>query len=65
MNQLKMQNPQAFQQISQLRNSGANPSGIIKQMLGNTPNEKIQAIFNQAKQMGVPDNVLSQIQNMR
>ncbi len=65
MNQLQSQNPQMFQQISQLKNSGANPQGILKQMMGQTNNQQIQNIFGQAKQMGVPDNFLRNLQNMR
>lgn len=65
MGQLQNQNPQMFQQINQLRNSGANPQGILKQMMGNSNPQQIQSIFGQAKQMGVPDNILSNLQNMR
>lgn len=65
MNQLKAQNPQMFQQISQLRANGANPKAILQQMVGNSTPEQMQNILGQARNFGVPDDVLTQIQNMK
>lgn len=64
MNQLQMKNPQMFQLINQARNNGANPQGMLKQMIGNGNAQNFQAVMQQAKSMGCPDDVLSQIQNM-
>lgn len=64
MNQLQMKNPQMFQLINQARNNGADPQGMLKQMIGNGNAKNFQAVMQQAKSMGCPDVVLSQIQNM-
>jgi hypothetical protein len=47
-----------------MRNNG-NPEAMLKQLLGNSSPEQRQALFTQAKNYGVPDNVLSKIQNMK
>lgn len=60
-----MKNPQAYQVINQARNSGANPQELIKQFMGNTNNQQMQDVLTQAKNFGVPDNVLQQVQNMK
>ena len=65
MGQLQSRNPQMANQISQAMNSGINPQALIKQMMGNMDNTQIQNALNQAKQFGVPDNILNQMQNMR
>lgn len=65
MNQFQQKNPQGFQAINQMIRSGANPNGILKQMMGQANNQDIQNIFGQARQMGVPDNILKNLQNMR
>ena len=52
-------------QINQAMNSGANPQALIKQMMGNMNNSQIQQVMAQARNLGVPDNVLSQMQNMK
>lgn len=65
MNQLKVQNPQMFQQISQIRANGADPRALLQQMVGNSNPQQMQGILNQAKSFGVPDNILTQIQNMK
>lgn len=65
MGQLQTKNPQMANQISQAMRSGANPQQIMKQMMGNMDNSQIQNAMNQAKQFGVPDNILNQMQNMK
>lgn len=65
MGQLQSRNPQMANQISQAMNSGVNPQALMKQMMGNMDNTQIQNALNQAKQFGVPDNILNQMQNMR
>ena len=65
MGQLRTQNPQMYQQINQLRNSKADPRTLVKQIISNSTPEYMQIILNQAKSFGVPDNVLTQVQNMR
>ena len=65
MGQLQSRNPQMANQISQAMNSGVNPQALMKQMMSNMDNTQIQNALNQAKEFGVPDNILNQMQNMR
>ena len=65
MQQIQSQNPQAFQMVNQAINSGANPMQFMKQVMGNVSSQQMQDIMTQAKQFGVPDEVLQQIQNMK
>lgn len=60
-----MQNPQMYQQINNLKNNGANPQSLIQQMISQANPQQIQGILSQAKMLGVPDNILAQIQNMK
>lgn len=53
MNMLKQQNPQGYQQLQQLMNSGQDPNKILEQMMGNlNPQQKAQ-IKQMAKQFGI------------
>lgn len=65
MGQLQARNPQMANQISQAMQSGTNPQALMKQMMGNMNNGQIQQVLTQAKNLGVPDNVLQQMQNMK
>lgn len=47
-----------------MQNNG-NPQAILQQMMSKATPEQKEALFKQAKNYGVPDNVLSQIQNMK
>ena len=60
-----MQNPQLYQQISQLQRNNANPQELIKQAVNKATPQQMQNVLTQAKQLGVPDNILTQIQNMK
>lgn len=64
MGNLQSRNPQMASQISNAMQSGANPQDFMKQMMGNVNPQQMQQIMTQAKSIGVPDNVLSQVQNM-
>lgn len=66
MKNLQGRNPQAFNQISNAINSGTNPQDFMQQMMknGNVTPEQMSNVLNQAKQMGVPNEILSQVQNM-
>ncbi len=65
MNMLKQKNPQGYNMINQLRQSGGNPNAILNQMMGNMQPQQKQQLLQSAKQYGVPDNVLSRFQNMK
>lgn len=65
MSQLQTKSPQGFQVIQKLMNSNGNPEPLINQLMGNATPEQKQNLLKQAKQYGVPDNVLAKIQNIR
>ena len=54
-----------YQQLNQLQRSNANPEELLKQTIGQASPQQIQSVLMQAKQLGVPENILAQIQNMR
>lgn len=60
-----MQNPQMYQQLSQLQRSNANPQDLLKQAIEKATPQQMQNVLMQAKQLGVPDTILAQIQNMK
>lgn len=60
-----MQNPQMYQQLSQLQRNNANPQELLKQTIGQATPQQIQNVLMQAKQLGVPEPILAQIQNMK
>jgi len=60
-----MQSPQNYKIISEAMSNNGNPSAILQQMLGNATPEQKQGLLSEAKKYGVPDSVLSKIQNMK
>lgn len=50
--------------LNQMMSSGGNPQQLLKQIMGNVNPQQMQQIMSQAKQYGVPDDVLTQIQNI-
>lgn len=65
MNVLKQKNPQGYQTANQMMKNGGNPNALVKQMMGNMQPQQKEQLFKSAKQYGVPDNILSQLQNMK
>lgn len=65
MAQLQTRNPQMAQMINQARNSGTNPQEFLKQVMKNSNAQEVQEILVQAQQMGVPDDVLKTVQNIK
>ena len=65
MSQLQTRNPQMAQMINQARNSGTNPQEFLKQVMKNSNAQEVQEILVQAQQMGVPDDVLKTVQNIK
>ncbi len=65
LGQLQTKNPQMASQISNAMQNGANPQVLMKQMMGNVDNNQMQSVLSQARNLGVPDNILQQIQNAR
>lgn len=65
MSQLQSKNPNGYSLLNQMMNNGGNPQAFLKQIIGNVDSNQLQRVLSQAKQFGVPDNILSQIQNMK
>lgn len=65
LGQLQTRNPQMASQISNAMQNRANPQALMKQMMGNVDNNQMQSVLSQARNLGVPDNILQQIQNTR
>jgi hypothetical protein len=63
MGQLKAKSPQAFQIIEQARSNNSNPMDLFKQVTNGYSSEQMNSLFARAKQIGVPDAILQQIQN--
>lgn len=52
-----------FQKVNQAMSSGINPQNFMKQIMNNVSPQEMQNVMTQAKQFGVPNEVLQQIQN--
>ena len=65
MNKLKVQNPQEYKMVSEAIQNNGNPEMMLNQMMTNISPEQKQSLLKQAKNYGVPDNILSKIQNMK
>ena len=63
MNQMKMKNPQMFNKIESLRNSNGNPMDLFKQVTSKFTPEQMNQFYSNAKQFGIPDDVIQQAQN--
>lgn len=65
MSQLQARNPQMVQMINQARSSGTNPQDFLKQVMSNSSTQDVQNVLLQAQQMGVPESVLREVQNIK
>ena len=65
MKQLQMKNPQGFNTINTLMQNNTNPQQLIQQVMGNATPEQRQNLLKQAKGYGVPEQILSKVQNMK
>lgn len=65
MKNLMSKNPQGYQMINQLMMNNGNPEGALKQLFSNATPEQRQQVLNQARGYGVPNDVLSKLQNMK
>lgn len=52
-----------FRVVEQARNNNSNPIDLFKQVTSGYSPEQMNNLFNRAKQIGVPDDVLQQLQN--
>ena len=53
MNALKSKNPQAYEQLTQLMQSGADPNQVLNQMVNNLTPEQKQQAKQMAQQFGI------------
>lgn len=65
MNNLRKVNPNGFNSINQLMQSGGDARGVLNQIMSNATPEQVQGLFQQAKQFGCPDEILNQLQNKK
>lgn len=65
MSRLQTQNPQGYKIISEAMQNNGNPQAMLQQMMSNATPEQRQNLFQQAKGYGVPNDILSKIQNMK
>jgi len=65
MNQMKVKMPQNFQVAQNLMQNKNNPQDLVNQIFGSISSEQKQSLLNQMKSYGCPDNILSQLQNMK
>lgn len=57
--------PQNFQVVNNLMQNKANPQDLVNQIMGNISPEQKQNLLNQMKSYGMPEQLLSQLQNMK
>ncbi len=62
-NQLRTKSPQVLQSFEAMRQNNSNPMEILGQITGGFSKEQMQGFMTFAKNFGVPNDVLSQIQN--
>ena len=62
---MKVKLPQNFQIAQNLIQNNGNPQGLVKQLMGNINPEQKQNLLNQMKSYGCPNDLLSQLQNMK
>lgn len=56
-------NPQGYEVVNNMMKNGENPMTALQKMLGGKSSEQLNQFFGQAKNMGFPDELLSQVQN--
>lgn len=57
--------PQNFQVVNNLMQNKANPQDLVNQIFSNINPEQKQNLLNQCKSYGMPEHLLSKLQNMK
>lgn len=65
MSNLEARDPRLAGQIRTMMTNGTDPKSIVKQMMNDKTPEQTSNILSMAKQYGVPDEILSQLQNTK
>lgn len=64
LNMMKQQNPQMFQAMNQIMQSGANPQQLVQQQLRNMNPQQIEQAKQMARQMGMNEQQIGMIDNI-
>lgn len=62
---MKVKLPQNFQTINALMQNKTNPQDLVNQIISNISPEQKQNLLNQCKAYGMPEHLLSKLQNMK
>lgn len=62
---MKVKLPQNFQIAQNLMQNKNNPQDLVNQIMNSISPEQKQNLLNQMKQYGCPNEILSQLQNMK
>ena len=62
---MKVKMPQNFQTINALMQKKNNPQDLVNQIFGSISPEQKQNLLSQCKQYGMPEHLLSKLQNMK
>lgn len=65
MSRLQTKNPQNYKAISEAMRNNGNPTAMLQQLMKNATPQQRENLFKQCKQYNVPENILSQLQNMK
>lgn len=57
--------PKNFQVAQNLMQNKNNPQDLVNQIMGSMSPEQKQNLLNQCKSYGMPEHLLSQLQNMK
>ena len=60
-----MKNPQNFKIINELMQNNGDPMNLAQQIMTNMQPQQKQNLLNQCKSYGMPEKILSQLQNMK
>lgn len=52
-----------YEVVEQARNNGGDPMAMLKQITGGYTPEQMGQLMTQARNFGIPDDVLNQLQN--
>jgi hypothetical protein len=63
MNRLQSQRPREFKMVSELMRNNGDPSKLLQQVMSNIDPQQKQNILSQARYLGAPEGLLSQLQN--
>lgn len=62
---MRAKDPEGYQAILDAQAKGVSPQQMVKEMMQKVSPEQTSQIMSQAKSLGVPDNIIQQIQNFK